>query len=314
DRGWHRRGWCPGGCRPSCRPRPAPPGTPPPSPRRARRTRRPPGPGRGPDPPHRRRGRCPGRARQRRPRRRRSSRPDHGPWPDRTDVRYDGPVTQLRWQLADDGGGQGALFDDVLERHVGSGEFRGMEFLHVNARRIVNEVPKSSGLPFRYTINAYRGCSHACVYCTSPDTPVLMADGRHRRIAELDVGDRIYGTERVGRYRRYVRTEVVAHWRSEEPAYRVVLEDGTELVASGDHRFLSNRGWKYVIGTEWGRRRRPHLTLNNDLLGTGAFASQPDHDTEYRAGYLTGMIRGDGSLGHYDCRRPNGKPWAAHRF
>jgi hypothetical protein len=58
--------------------------------------------------------------------------------------------------------GQVALFDDVVERHIGRGEFRGMEFLHVNARRIINEVPRGTPVPFRFTINAYRGCSHAC--------------------------------------------------------------------------------------------------------------------------------------------------------
>src|SRR5207247_4921550 len=45
-----------------------------------------------------------------------------------------------------------------------------MEFLHVNARRIINELPKSSGLPFRYTINAYRGCQNACRYCYARPT------------------------------------------------------------------------------------------------------------------------------------------------
>jgi hypothetical protein len=46
----------------------------------------------------------------------------------------------LRWRLAGDDGDQAALFDpdDLIDRHVGSGEFRGMEFLHVNARRIIN--------------------------------------------------------------------------------------------------------------------------------------------------------------------------------
>jgi DNA repair photolyase len=65
-----------------------------------------------------------------------------------------------------------ALFDaDALaDRHVGRGEFRGMEFLHVNAKRIISEVPASSAMPFRYTINAYRGCSHACTYCFARPT------------------------------------------------------------------------------------------------------------------------------------------------
>ena len=197
----------------------------------------------------------------------------------------------LRWRLADDDP-QGALFDEV-ERHVGRGEFRGMEFLHVRARRIINEVPKASAVPFRYTINAYRGCSHACTYCLAGDTPILMADGRAKPLSELRPGDRICGTVRDGRYRRYVDTEVVAHWGTVKPAYRVTLADGTALVASGDHRFLTQRGWKHVTAAEHGRLRRPHLTTNDELLGTGGFAEPPKALGDYRRGYLCGLIRDD---------------------
>jgi hypothetical protein len=80
---------------------------------------------------------------------------------------------ELRWRLADGGGtGPDALFaaDDLVERHIGRGEFRGMEFLHVHARSIINEVPKASRVPFRHTINVYRGCSHACTYCFARPT------------------------------------------------------------------------------------------------------------------------------------------------
>ena len=88
-------------------------------------------------------------------------------------------MTELRWRLVDDDGGQGALFaeDEVVDRHVGTGEFRGMEFLHVNARRIINEVPAASRVPFRYTINAYRGCSHACTYCFARPTHEYLGLG-----------------------------------------------------------------------------------------------------------------------------------------
>ncbi|HEX3623207.1 MAG TPA: radical SAM protein [Acidimicrobiales bacterium] len=79
-------------------------------------------------------------------------------------------MSELRWRLADDDGGQTALFEEAVERHIGRGEFRGMEFLHVQARRVVNEVPKASRMPFRWTINAYRGCSHACTYCFARPT------------------------------------------------------------------------------------------------------------------------------------------------
>src|SRR5205814_6133512 len=102
----------------------------------------------------------------------------------------------IRWRLADDDGGKPTLFEEELECHPGTGEFRGMEFLHVRARRIINEVPAASRMPFQYTINAYRGCSHSCSYCSSGDTPILMADGTTKPIELLRVGDEIYGTER----------------------------------------------------------------------------------------------------------------------
>lgn len=187
--------------------------------------------------------------------------------------------------------------EDLVERHVGIGEYRGLEFLHVNAKRIINRVPANSRMPFRYTINAYRGCSHACAYCVSGETLVLLANGRTRSIRDLAIGDAIVGTEREGRYLRYVTTTVVDHWASIRRAFRVVLDDGTELVASGDHRFLSNRGWKHVTGAEFGPEQRPFLTPNDWLLGPGALSLTPYHDADYKLGYVTGVIRGDRTIG-----------------
>ncbi|MFZ0664848.1 MAG: spore photoproduct lyase family protein [Acidimicrobiales bacterium] len=79
---------------------------------------------------------------------------------------------EFRWRLSGDDGGQPMLFaeEDLVERHIGKGEYRGLEFLHVNAKRVINAVPPSSRMNFRYTINAYRGCSHACKYCFARPT------------------------------------------------------------------------------------------------------------------------------------------------
>jgi len=146
----------------------------------------------------------------------------------------------VRWQL-EGADGQGQLFDD-LDRHVGRGEFRGMTFLHVRARRVVNTLPRSGRLPFRHTINAYRGCSHACSYCLAADTPVLRADGTSVPIRSVRAGDELAGTDG----RRVVVSTVLDRWVVDQPAFRVTLGDGTVLVASHHHRFLTGRGWQAI--------------------------------------------------------------------
>src|SRR5262252_1942861 len=103
--------------------------------------------------------------------------------------------------------------------------FRGMTFFAVQAKSIINRVPDAVQLPFRSPINPYRGCSHSCVYCIEGQTPILMADGRTKLLADVRPGDAVYGTVRRGAYRRYVPTTVLAHWETVKPAYRVTLED-----------------------------------------------------------------------------------------
>ncbi|MEA2482540.1 MAG: hypothetical protein QOC55_487, partial [Thermoleophilaceae bacterium] len=194
--------------------------------------------------------------------------------------------------------------DPAVVRHFDAPEAMGVKFFEVRAKSALNRVPDVSQVPIRWTINPYRGCTQACTNCLEGSTPILMADGRTSPIAELQPGDRIYGTERRGRYRRYVATEVRDQWQTLKPACRTTLEDGTEIVSSGDHRFLTNRGWKHVTGAMAGGDQRPYLTLNNELLGTGQFAAPPEHDDDYQRGYLCGMIRGDGSVGSYSYQRP----------
>jgi DNA repair photolyase len=59
-----------------------------------------------------------------------------------------------------------ALFErDAVARTFDTPGFRGMTFYEVHARSIINRVPEASRVPFRWTINPYRGCSHACSYC-----------------------------------------------------------------------------------------------------------------------------------------------------
>ena len=55
-------------------------------------------------------------------------------------------------------------------RSVTTPEFAGMTFHEVLSRSALNHVPAASRMPFQWTINPYRGCSHACVYCFARGT------------------------------------------------------------------------------------------------------------------------------------------------
>ena len=203
-----------------------------------------------------------------------------------------------------------------LLRSVRTPEFAGTVFHEVEARSVLNRVAASSPVPFGWTVNPYRGCSHACTYCLEGSTPVLTADGRSRPIAELRAGDEVVGTvaDGAGR-RRFVRTPVLAHWTTRRRAQRVTLDDGTVLVTSAEHRFLTRDGWAHVRpGRCRSAAERPHLRPGSALVGPGAAAVPPGrgatgtrregsgaegHGTEghgaegYEQGYLCGLVRAD---------------------
>lgn len=79
----------------------------------------------------------------------------------------------MRWDNLTEGTtGPAALFGagSVVTRTIDTPEFRGITFHEVRARSIVNRVPGASRMPFEWTVNPYRGCSHACVYCFARKT------------------------------------------------------------------------------------------------------------------------------------------------
>ncbi|HEU5353040.1 MAG TPA: Rv2578c family radical SAM protein [Actinocrinis sp.] len=69
--------------------------------------------------------------------------------------------------------GQLELFGGAIARTFDTPEFRGMTFYEVQAKSVLNRVPGE--MPwFSWTINPYRGCTHACVYCFARNTHTYL--------------------------------------------------------------------------------------------------------------------------------------------
>jgi DNA repair photolyase len=60
--------------------------------------------------------------------------------------------------------------DEAVVRHFDAPGSIPTRFYEVRAKSILNRVPDASQMPFRWTINPYRGCTHACKYCFARPT------------------------------------------------------------------------------------------------------------------------------------------------
>ncbi|MBO9626355.1 MAG: Rv2578c family radical SAM protein [Microbacterium sp.] len=81
----------------------------------------------------------------------------------------------MRWQGQKLGDVDDAALPGLEDRRgvlrtVTTPEFAGMTFHEVLSKSALNKVPGASRMPFGWTINPYRGCSHACVYCFARGT------------------------------------------------------------------------------------------------------------------------------------------------
>jgi DNA repair photolyase len=83
----------------------------------------------------------------------------------------------VRWDNLEQGASKQGLLPGLGESRVrtfDAPEALGIRFHEVEARSAINAVPKRSRMPFRFTINPYRGCAHACVYCFARPTHTYL--------------------------------------------------------------------------------------------------------------------------------------------
>ena len=157
-----------------------------------------------------------------------------------------------------------------LVRSVRTPEFAGMTFHEVLAKSALNRVPKSSGMPFSWTINPYRGCSHACVYCFARST---------HRYLDLDSGEDFDREVIVKVNTPEVLAAEVAKpkWSREhlDAALRAISEAGAHRVVYGAlHLRPGAREWFF----EWLGREHPELLPRYRRM----YANSPYASKEYR--------------------------------
>ena len=94
----------------------------------------------------------------------------------------------MRWSnLTIDGDEQRQLpgyRDPAAIRRFDAPEALDMRFYEVHAKSVLNRVPERSQMPFRWTINPYRGCSHGCEFCFARPTHTYLGFDAGRDFAK----------------------------------------------------------------------------------------------------------------------------------
>jgi DNA repair photolyase len=149
-----------------------------------------------------------------------------------------------------DGWGDGRSLHDV-------------EYIHTRAKRIVNRVPEASRMPFRFTINAYRGCAHACTYCFARPTHEFLgmnaADDFERRI--------VVKVNAVEKLRRELREP---RWSGDH----IAMGTNTDPYQPAEGRYKLTRGIIEVLGEARNEfsilTKSPMIVRDLDVLASAA--------------------------------------------
>ena len=170
----------------------------------------------------------------------------------------------MRWD------GQGVSVDDGalpglqrigFVRSVRTPQFEGITFHEVLCKSALNKVPNASMLPFRYTVNGYRGCSHACRYCFArPTHEYLDMNCGSDFDSQVVVKTNVVEVLRRELHRKSWRRETVALGTNTDPYQRA---EGRYALMPGIIGALADSGTPFSILTK-GTLLRRDLPLITD--------------------------------------------------
>jgi DNA repair photolyase len=119
---------------------------------------------------------------------------------------------------------------EIARKTFDTPEFRGITFIETEAKSVINRVP-GGALPFDWTINPYRGCSHACVYCFARPTHTYL-DMNAGRDFENKIVVKVNASE-------VLRRELAAkRWKGEH----IAMGTGTDPYQRAEGRYRLMRG------------------------------------------------------------------------
>jgi DNA repair photolyase len=190
----------------------------------------------------------------------------------------------MRWagqtlDAADEGALPG-LERSGLVRSVQTPEFEGITFHEVLCKSALNEVPGESRVPFSWTVNPMRGCSHACRYCFArPTHQYLDLDSGNDFDSQIVVKTNVAAVLRKELARRSWKREPVALGTNTDPYQRA---EGRYRLMPGIIRALTESGTPFSILTKGTLLRRdlPLLTLAAQKVDVHVSISLAIHDAD----------------------------------
>jgi DNA repair photolyase len=139
---------------------------------------------------------------------------------------------------------------ELARRTFDAPEFSGITCIEVEAHSVINKVP-GGGMPFDWTINPYRGCMHACVYCFARPTHTYL-DMDAGRDFETKIVVKVNAPEVLGRELASRR------WKGEH----IAMGTGTDPYQRVEGRYRLMRGILSALIT----RRNPFSILTKGTL------------------------------------------------
>ena len=136
--------------------------------------------------------------------------------------------------------------------------------------------------------------------CLHPDTRVLKANLTWAELKNISVGDELVGIEETpkeDKNRKMTRSMVEAKSVVNLDSYAIILDNNITIIASGEHQWLrvDKPRWRGSLSSsEW-------ITTNKLEEGMQLkFICSPwETDNSYEAGYLSGILDGEGHVEKY---------------